>query len=175
MTPLLLLSSSYAHAIFIFEFVQTTEAKALRLDSVMYDIQYMTEKMTKHNGNSANETWSRVPLGEPQYRMTCLVTNWNRSFPGDATTTGPLFVVTICCCAVGSWDFAVCSTEKTNSSKMQLFQFFFNWSCYLYFIVYIIVLYNIIKRKMFTNNRYQQIIKKDDLYVDRKIVCWYLY
>jgi len=117
MTPLLLLLSlSYAHGIFISALVQTTEANALRLDSFMYDIQYMAEKMTKHNGNSANEIWSRVPLGEPQYSMTCLATNWNRSFPEDATTTGPLlFVVTIlCCCDVGSWGFAVCCTTKTN-------------------------------------------------------------
>jgi len=125
---------------FTFAFVQTTDANALRLDSVMYDIQYMTEKMTKHNGNSANETWSRVPLGEPQYSMTCLAINWNRSLPADATTTGRLFVVTLCWCGVGSWGFAICSTVKTNKILWNVIITFFFYSVLssLYFTALII-------------------------------------
>lgn len=85
------------------EDAQTMAAIDFRLDSVMYDIQYKTEKRIKHSGNSANDTWSKVPLGDPQYNMTCLATNWNRNFPVDVTTcTGPLFVVNTCCCDVGS-------------------------------------------------------------------------
>lgn len=59
---------------------------------------------TKHNGNRANEIWSRVPLCDPQYSMTCLVSSWNLNFPSPAATAadGRWWTFIVCCCCTNT-------------------------------------------------------------------------